>query len=78
LEKKRVDDFLYLESKIDENEGTLLDIQQRINKARGAFSRLKNIRRNWGQYLDGLAEEAQSAALMKHISQVYKAIKKLS
>lgn len=40
---ERVDDFLYLESKIDENEGTLLDIQQRINKARGTFSRLKNV-----------------------------------
>jgi hypothetical protein len=40
---ERVDDFLYLGSKIDENRGTLLDIQQRINKARGAFSRLKNI-----------------------------------
>ncbi len=43
MEKKRLDDFLYLGSKIDENGGTLLDIQQRINKARGAFSRLKNI-----------------------------------
>jgi hypothetical protein len=40
---ERVDDFLYLGSKIDENGGTLLDIQQRINKARDAFSRLKNI-----------------------------------
>jgi hypothetical protein len=34
---------LYLGSKIDENGGIPLDIQQRINKARGAFSRLKNI-----------------------------------
>jgi hypothetical protein len=40
---ERVDDSLYLGSKIDENGGTLLDIQQRINKARVAFSRLKNI-----------------------------------
>jgi hypothetical protein len=40
---ERVDDFLYLGSKIDENGGTLLGIQQRINKARDAFSRLKNI-----------------------------------
>jgi hypothetical protein len=40
---ERVDDFLYLGSKIDENGGTLLDIQQRINKARIAFSRLKNV-----------------------------------
>ncbi len=40
---ERVDDFLYLGSKIDENGGTLLDIQQRMNKARGAFSRLKNV-----------------------------------
>jgi hypothetical protein len=40
---ERVDDFLYLGSKIDENGGTLLDIQQRINKARGAISRLKNV-----------------------------------
>jgi hypothetical protein len=38
---ERVDDFLYLGSKIDEDGGTLLDIQQRINKARGAFSRLR-------------------------------------
>jgi hypothetical protein len=37
---ERVDDFLYLGSKIDENGGTLLDIQQRMNKARGAFSML--------------------------------------
>jgi hypothetical protein len=37
---QRVDDFLYLGSKIDENGGTLLDIQQRIIKARGAFSML--------------------------------------
>jgi hypothetical protein len=29
-----VDDFLYLGSKIDENGGTLLDIQQMINKRR--------------------------------------------
>jgi hypothetical protein len=40
---ERVDDLLYLGSKIDENGGTLLDVQQRINKARGAFSRLKNV-----------------------------------
>jgi hypothetical protein len=40
---ERVDDFLYLGSKIDENGGTLLNIQQRINKARGAFSRLKSV-----------------------------------
>jgi hypothetical protein len=40
---ERVDDFLYLGSKIDANGGTLLDVQQRINKARGAFSRLKII-----------------------------------
>ncbi len=40
---ERVDDFLYLGSMIDENGGTLLDIQQRINKARDTFSRLKNI-----------------------------------
>jgi hypothetical protein len=39
---ERVDDFLYLASKIDENGGTFLDIQQRINKARGAFSWFKN------------------------------------
>jgi hypothetical protein len=38
---ERADDFLYLGSKIDENGGTLLDIQQKINKARGAFFRLK-------------------------------------
>jgi hypothetical protein len=38
---ERVDDFLYLGSKIDENGGTILDVQQRINKARGAFYRLK-------------------------------------
>jgi hypothetical protein len=30
---ERVDNFLYLGSKIDENGGTLLDVQQRINKA---------------------------------------------
>jgi hypothetical protein len=29
------DDLLYLGSKIDEKGGTLLDVQQRINKARG-------------------------------------------
>ncbi len=40
---ERVDNFLYLGSKIDENGGTLLDVQQTINKARGAFSRLKNV-----------------------------------
>jgi hypothetical protein len=40
---ERVDEFLYLGSKIDENGGTLLEFQQRINKARGAFSRLKNV-----------------------------------
>ncbi len=40
---ERVDDFLYLGAKIDENGGTILDVQQRINKARGAFSRLKNV-----------------------------------
>jgi hypothetical protein len=40
---ERVDDFLYLGSKVGETGGTLLDIQQRINKARGAFSRLINI-----------------------------------
>ncbi len=34
---ERVDDFLYLESKIDENGGTLLDIQQRINKVTGVL-----------------------------------------
>ena len=38
---ERVDDFLYLGSKIDEDGGTLLDIQQRINKARGAEKRLE-------------------------------------
>jgi hypothetical protein len=32
---------LYLGSKIDENGGTFLDIQQKINNARGAFARLK-------------------------------------
>jgi hypothetical protein len=37
---KRVDDSLYLGYNIDENEGILLDIQQRENKARGAFSTL--------------------------------------
>ncbi len=40
---ERVDDFLYLGSKIGENGGTILDVQQRVNKARGAFSRLKNV-----------------------------------
>jgi hypothetical protein len=40
---ERVYDFLYLGSKIDENGGIPLDIHQRINKARGAFSRLKNV-----------------------------------
>jgi hypothetical protein len=40
---ERVDNFLYLGSKIDENGGTLFDIQQRVNKTKGAFSRLKNI-----------------------------------
>jgi hypothetical protein len=34
---------LYLGSQIDENGGTLLDVQQIIKKARGAFSRLKNV-----------------------------------
>jgi hypothetical protein len=38
---ERVDNFLYLGSKIGENGGILLDVQQRINKTRGAFSRLK-------------------------------------
>jgi hypothetical protein len=40
---QRVDDFLYLGAKIDENGGTILNVQQRINKARGALSRLKSV-----------------------------------
>jgi hypothetical protein len=38
----------------------------------------RSARRDWRKYLDGLAEEAQSAASMGHISKVYKAINKLS
>jgi hypothetical protein len=38
----------------------------------------RSVRRDWRQYLDGLAEDAQSAASMGHISKVYKAINKLS
>jgi hypothetical protein len=38
----------------------------------------RSVRRDWRQYLDGLADEAQSAASMGHISKVYKAINKLS
>ncbi len=56
---------------------------QRIRELDQVYNELnkkvkRSVRRDWRQYLDGLAEEAQSAASMGHISQVYKAINKLS
>jgi hypothetical protein len=38
-----VDDFTYLGFKVTADRGELLDIEQRINNARDAFAKLKNV-----------------------------------
>jgi hypothetical protein len=52
------------------------DLDQAYNELNKKVKR--SVRRDCRKYLDGLTEEAQSAASMGQLSRVYKAINKLS
>jgi len=73
---------------IEERKGTKIkrcaeNDPQRIRELDRTYNELnkkvkRSVRRDWRKYLDDLAEEAQSAASMGHLSKVYKTINKLS